>query len=328
MGRWAVSIDLKASWVCLVAVLGLSACQYPKGPPPSTSVPAFSSPLPLVSVSFTSTTVPTLTPTLVTPPPRQVTFYNQYLDSPDGQWQAESSFEQLEGGAAYRVRLIVRKLDQSVEWAPVDSTQRGIGYILPTLRYWSPDSKHFYFFNMPVGEACGVSYYPEENEWVELNVVDGSLASFPLPSGLEHTVSPDGRTMIYGTSTPPYGLRFRDLETGTEEFRPFTIPGDESTEVQAGGWVWSPDGGSVALSVAYLIPSANRCLNRGPFSVLRIDNMADPRFTPLIEHSRELVRLRVWETADRILAEDWNGYTWWMGSRSGLPAEAPNPQAP
>jgi hypothetical protein len=103
---------------------------------------------------------------------------------------------------------------------PVDYTQRGIGYTFPALRHWSPDNRHFYFFNKPVGESCGVSYYSEENEWVALNVDDGSLASFPLPAGLEHTVSPDGRIMIYATNTPPYGLRFRDIQARTEDFLP------------------------------------------------------------------------------------------------------------
>ncbi|HSF83482.1 MAG TPA: hypothetical protein VLA49_19745 [Anaerolineales bacterium] len=262
----------------------------------------------------------TATLTLVTPPPPETSLISQSLTSPDGQWIAEASFEFLEGDAGFRVRLVVRRIDQSVEWVPVDYTQEGLGYIYPAIRYWSPDSRHFYYFNMPTPDGCG-DFYPEEDQWVGLDVTDGLLSTLPLPPGRGHTISPDGGTMIYATSIPPFELRFREIQSGIEKSLPLPPSSEPKQEVQAGGWIWSPDGSSVALSVAY----GDSCgdWTKLSFSVVRVDDLTNPTLVPLVERNAKLIRLLAWETPDRILVKDWNGYSWWMDSRNGQEAPAP-----
>ncbi len=63
---------------------------------------------------------------------------------------------------------------------PGDYSQKGIGYIYPALRYWSPDSRFFYHFDMPVPDGCG-GFYPVESEWKMLDVENGALSALPLP---------------------------------------------------------------------------------------------------------------------------------------------------
>jgi hypothetical protein len=207
--------------------------------------------------------------------------------SPSGEWDAESSFEFLAGDAGYRVKLTVRKQDGSLEWTPVDYTQDGVGYIYPALRWWSPDSHTFYYFNMSTPDGCG-DFYPVENEWVALNVEDGSLSSLSLPQGRGHTISPDGRLMVYASTTPPHSLIFRNLLDATEDIVPLPPPKNEVLDVQTGGAVWSPDGSSLALSVAY----GDSCEDDPQsFSVLRVDDPSSPRLFPLVQDSPKLIRL-------------------------------------
>lgn len=309
--------------LCIAFLMALTSCSGTGGlPSPTTAVSATSSltsqPLP------TATLAPTVTRSLVTPPPPEATLISQLMTSPDGQWDAEASFEYLEGGASFRVRLAVRKTDGASEWVPVDYTLEGIGYTYPTLRHWSPDSRYFHYFNMPVGDGCG-DFYPEENEWAILDVADGTLSTLPLPVGRGHTISPDGRIMIYTSLTAPYRLHFRDISTSTEQVLPLPPPEDETLEVQAGGTVWSPDGASFALSVAYGDSCEGKPLS---FSVLRVDDPSHPVLRPLVEHSDKLLRLIRWETNDRILVKDWNNYSWWIDAQTGQAVPAPEHQGP
>jgi hypothetical protein len=308
-------------WVCVAigTLLLLASCQPARAAEGTSSPQVTLTPSPL-SPTPTHPPSPTATQSLVTPRPPETSITRQTLDSPDGRWVAESSFEFIQGGAAFRVRLVVRNPDESIEWVPVDFTQDGIGYLYPAIRYWAPDSRHFYYFNMPTPDGCG-DFYPEEDQWVELDVADGSVSTLPLPPGRGHTVSPDGEIMIYATGVSPYELRFRNIRSDAEMSLPLPASRYPEQEVQAGGWVWSPDGSSVALSVAY----GDSCADRTElsFSVMRVDGMANPRLIPLIENSPELIRLVRWGTADRILVKDWNGYSWWIDSRSGQEAPAP-----
>jgi hypothetical protein len=129
--------------------------------------------------------------------------------------------------------------------------------------------------------------------------------------------------MIYATSAPPYGLRFRDMSSGEEGFLPLPSAPDETLKVQAGGWAWSPDGSSVALSVAY----GDSCEDRETlsFAVVRIDNVQRPVLEPLVEDSAKLLRLERWVAPNHILVRDWNGESWWIDSRQGVPVAAPPP---
>ena len=309
-------MDIKGIGLCVTALVVIASCG---GPRPSATLPSSPSPSP-VHQPTPSPSIPLVAPTLslLTPPPPEVTLDSRHMTSPSGEWDAESSFEFLEGGAAFRVKLVVRKEDGSVEWTPVDYTQDGIGYIYPALRWWSPDSQSFYYFNMPTPDGCG-DFYPVENEWIALSVEDGSLSTLTLPKGRGHTISPDGRTMIYASTTPPYVLIFLARLDSTEQVLPLPPPTAEVFDVQAGGAVWSPDGSSLALSVAY----GDSCRDDPQsFSVLRIDDPSHPTLIPLIQGSPKLIRLLRWDPSGLILVRDWNGYSWWMDSRTGNPTEA------
>jgi hypothetical protein len=249
---------------------------------------------------------------------------SRHITSPNGEWDAESSFEFLEGGASFRVKLVVRKEDGSLEWTPVDYTQDGIGYVSPVPRWWSPDSRTFYYFNMWNPDGCG-DFYPLEDTWAAINVDDGSTSTLSLPEGRGVTISPDGRTMIYATTSPPYGLVFSDRVDSTEQFLALPPPADEVFDVQAGGAVWSPDGSSLALSVAY----GDSCKDDPQsFSVLRIDNPLHPSLFPLVHGNTDLIRLLRWDSSNLILVRDWNGYSWWMDSHTGATTEAPPTTGP
>lgn len=305
----------------LALLVAAASCQTAQPPATASPTPSETAPDMPPATKVPSRPAPTRTVSLVTPPPSEITLTMQSLPSPDGLWSAESSFEQLEGDAGFRVRLVVRKLDGTAEWVPVDYTQDGLGYVYPALRYWSPDSRTVAYFNMPTPDGCG-DFYPEEDQWAVLDVLDGSLSNLPLPPGRGHTISPDGGTMIFATNIPPYGLRFRDTQSGEEGFLPFPPAAEDSLEIQAGGWVWSPDGASAALSIAY----GDSCGDPGSlsFSVVRIDDLMTPSVVPLIE-GPNLVRLERWEAPHHILARDWGGYSWWMDSRTGETVPAPTP---
>ncbi|HSB89890.1 MAG TPA: hypothetical protein VLD63_07695 [Anaerolineales bacterium] len=304
--------------VCASVLAVLASCSGPRPSPSPTEAPTIA---PTESPPPPALPPATETPSLVTPQPTQASLIRQVLASPDGEWNAEASFEFLDGGASFRVRLVVRKIDGSVEWTPVDYTQTGIGYSYPALRWWAPDSRTFYYFNMATPDGCG-DFYPIEDEWIALDVADGSQAPFPLPEGRGHTVSPDGETMIYASTSSPYRLVFRDLGTGTERLLPLPPPDNQNQEVQAGGAVWSPDGLSFALSVAYGDSCAELPLR---FSVLRVDRLSDPSFLPLVKGSRRLLRLIRWDPSGPILVKDWDDYSWWIDSLTGEPVPAPAP---
>ena len=315
-------MNFKRIGFCVILLIALTSCSGAGGLPSPTST-AWVTPTSTIQSLPTATQATTPTLSLVTPSPPEAALVSQVMTSPDGQWDAESSFEYLRG-TGYRVRLLVRKTGGAAEWVPVDYTQEGIGYFYPTLRHWSPDSRYFYYFNMPVGDGCG-DFYPEEDEWVVLDVADGSPSTLPLPAGRGHTISPDGETMIYTSLTSPYSLHFRDIPTSTEQILLIPPPEDETQIVQAGGAVWAPDGNSLALSVAYGDSCEGKPLS---FSVLRIDDLSNPVLHPLVEHSDKLLRLVGWETPDRILVKDWNNYSWWIDSQTGQAAPAPGSQGP
>lgn len=302
---------------CASVLAMLASCSGARPSPSPTEAPIIGStethPPPAVPPA-------TDTPSFITPQPTQASLIRQVLASPDGEWNAESSFEFLDDGASFRVRLVVRKIEGSVEWTPVDYTQTGIGYSYPALRWWAPDSHTFYYFNMGTPDGCG-DFYPIEDEWVALDVADGSQSPFSLPEGRGHTISPDGRIMIYASAGSPYRLIFRDLGTGTEWLLLLPPPDDQNQEVQAGGAVWSPDGLSFALSVAYGDSCAERPLH---FSVLRVDKLSDPSFLTLVERSRKLLRLIRWDPSGPILVKDWDNYSWWIDSQTGEPVPAPD----
>lgn len=260
---------------------------------------------------------------LITPPSPEITFVRQVLPSPDGQWLAQASFEFLDSGAAFRVRLAVRKSDGSVEWTPVDYTQRGLGYNYPALRSWSPDSRFFYYFNMPIPDGCG-DFYPIESEWSVLDVTTGALSALSVPVGRGHTISPDARTMVYASASPPYNLHFHSTVDFSEQLIPLPLGATEGEAIQAGGAVWSPDGSSFVLSVAYGDPCGEEPLS---FSIVRVDDVSGPVLYTLIDGSRKLLRVLLWDPSNRILVRDWNDYSWWIDSLTGQTVPAPAPEA-
>jgi hypothetical protein len=230
---------------------------------------------------------------------------------------AEASFEFLDEG--YRVRLSIRSTEGDREWNPVDYTGDGLGYVYPALRHWSADSRYFHYLNKPVPDGCG-DFYPIEAEWTVIDVEDGSLSSLSLPEGRGHTASPDGLTLVYQGLDPPFALRFRNTVDNSEVVLPLPPSPAEEQVVQAGGAVWSPDGSSLAISLAY----GDAC-GDGPlsFAVVRLDDPSKPRLSTLIAQSPKLLHLQQWDPSGRILVTDWDSSSWWIDSTTGEIVSAP-----
>jgi hypothetical protein len=313
---------MRSRWLLMVLIstAGLTACSNAD----SSSVWTPTAAALLTPTSKVVTTVgPEATPdpgALITPRPGFVARTAQQMTSPDGLWLAEASFEHLDGGAAgFRVRLTIREANDAVVWEPVNYTQDGLGYVYPALRAWSPDSRTFYYYNMQNPDGCG-DFYPIEEAWVGVSVADGSSSTLVLPTGRGHSLSPDGTTLVYASASPPYAIHIRALETLKESILILPRAEEGPDGVQAGGVAWSPDGKSFAFTAAYGDPCAFEGLS---FSILRVDDGAQPSLAVLIGESSKLLRIRKWPTQEKLLIEDWDGYSWWIDAERGGITSAP-----
>src|SRR3989304_400626 len=119
---------------------------------------------------------PPPTPSLITPAPTPSAMTAQSMASPDNDWRATASFENLQDG--FRVRLLVTAHDGTA-WSPIDIAGDGVGYTYPSLKYWSPDSRYFFFAERVAGGSC--DFFPIEDHWKRLDVRTGKLDDYPLP---------------------------------------------------------------------------------------------------------------------------------------------------
>jgi hypothetical protein len=236
------------------------------------------------------------------------------MQSPDATWTATYSFQYLQDG--YRVQLLVASSDGAISWSPINYTGHGEGYSFPFIRYWSPDSRYFFFAERVAGGSC--DFFPVEDHWVRLDVGNRQLNNYQLPEGRGHSISPDGFTVAYGSPRPPNQLVLLNLKDGTEVTANLPLAVTESAQV--GHFLWDP--GSTA--VVFATSTSDFCGPERPsFSLLRYDTSAN-KLTSLVADSPNLLRPTYWHPAGAILVEDWNGLTWWIDDETG--SKVPSPQ--
>ncbi|HET7011353.1 MAG TPA: hypothetical protein VFI11_11295 [Anaerolineales bacterium] len=238
------------------------------------------------------------------------------MTSPDGGWVATASFEHLDRG--YRVRLVVAAADGSRSWSPVDYVGHGEGYTYPSPRYWSPDSRYFYFDEHVAGGSC--DFFIVQHTWRRLDVTSGEVSDYPLPEGRGHAISPDGGFLAYASAETPSQLHLRDLSSGLDQA--FDLPPDLSSlpTTQAGRIMWDP----TSSSLVFVTASSDFCTDVRPVFGLLTYRRLDGRLTPLLSGSQDWLFPTVWDPGGSILIQDWNGKTWWIDAATGEKVPSPS----
>lgn len=256
----------------------------------------------------------TPTPRLITPAPAEGTFPDQSMVSPDGLWTALPLFETLSDG--YQVSLRVFNKDKSVVWTPVDYKGEGLGYLAPTPKRWSADSRYFYYAESTVSDGCS-DFLPLEDSWKQLDILTGMVTPFELPAGRGHQFSPDETLLAYTTALPPLELVVRDVSTQTEK-RVVLLPAETVDDVQGGRILWSPTGDELILA----IQAGKVCEGQKPAYYLLVVHLEDMKLRTMYEGEDYLFPL-TWDASRKILVKDWNSKSWWIDAVTGEITTAP-----
>jgi len=167
--------------------------------------------------------------------------------SPDGTWLATGlvafTKENIGGQLAY-IRLIIFSADGKTNWTILDQWKEvNLGFPVPTPLKWSRDGNHFYFTQRVIPDGC--SAFPFLTELQQVNLQDGSVANLLSDSAIALALSPDDSQVAYFLGGEG-GLILRDLKTGRKEETKL----NPSKDFDAGNILWSPDGQSLALTLA------------------------------------------------------------------------------
>jgi hypothetical protein len=167
--------------------------------------------------------------------------------SVDGRWVAAGLVafpkENIGGQLAY-VRLMIFSVDGKNHWTIVDEWQEiGLGFPMPQSLGWSQDHKSFYFTHRVIPDGCSV--FPFLIDLQRVNLTDGTVTELLPQSALTLALAPDEGQVAY-IGYGERGLVLRDLVTGEE--RETEI--DPGKDFNAGDIRWSPDGKSLALTLA------------------------------------------------------------------------------
>jgi hypothetical protein len=240
------------------------------------------------------------------------------MTSPDGEWIAETSFEQPEGEEEFRTQFKVYRVDNTQTWSLVDIRQSGLGYSYTRLHQWSGDSRYLYFSGWVVADGgCG-DFFPLISSWQRLDVETGQVSDFPLPTGRGHAFSPDDAYLAYASAGVPVQIHLLELSPGAEQSWLLLTPGATSDTAQAGNLLWSPTG------EAFLVVAASSAFCAEPeleFTLWRID-LAAPEPTVLVSEGEDLLWPLRW-VDDSILVRDWDQRTWWIDALNGQMTTAP-----
>lgn len=144
-----------------------------------------------------------------------------------------------------------------------------------------------------------------------VDVSDGSVEDIVPPVGLWLSLSPDETTLAY-VGYADRDLVLRDLSTGRERQAQIKAARDVA-EFHLGHLVWSPDGSTLMLTVAF-----DAC---GPpegrtHAIVRVDAQTLSQSIVLPEDDR-LFTTQTWSKADRVTLHDRDGNAWdldpWTG---------------
>jgi hypothetical protein len=257
----------------------------------------------------------TSTPVLKTPPPTPNPSYSlqvQSMESPNGEWVAQATFEQ-EIGKQYHIQFTVSRKDETKVWTILDYWGDGEGYTYAQLHRWSNDGQYFYFTGDRIAGG-GCDFSPIDSKWQRLNIDTGKITDFTLPAGRGHAASPDESTIAYASPDIPLYVSLDNVQSGQEQ--KVFLPTDSA---QIGDILWTPDGKAIILSVV----NGDLCGSSRPtFSLIRVD-INSLKITELASNSQDLLRPIQVELPNYLLIKDWNGYTWWIDATSGKPTTAP-----
>jgi WD40 repeat protein len=305
-----------ALWVVLVVAFALASCSNPAQPAPTAALESTNTPETVATSTPASATTPkpTRTPEPTGTPTSTPDFYvtataivkavvatgqprvsAPYL-SPDGQWRAEVIIYDCVhvfgvDPYAYEQLKIVR-VNDGMERVVADQLRfcGGLGAYGLGGRFWSPNSRYFYFTDAREGVPDGGGCYWERPLFV-VEAASGDverLAPGPL--------SPD-RTMIAmqrGTE-----LVLWSLDDGEIASNPLVIP-----DTAVGAMAWSPDG----QALVYL-QTASNCQPFGKSSIIRLD-VRELKHTLLLESETPGFIGVIWDAPHRIRLFDEQGKEW------------------
>jgi hypothetical protein len=262
----------------------------------------------------TETPRPTRTPTetpypTTTPDLAEMNFQSYQSYSPDGNWVAEglvASSRSIECCPDYYTRLVVSRVDGSTQYVVVDKWEKsGLGYTTPRPFHWSSDGSYFYYTNQPVVEGCGI--FVNGADLYKVDLRDGAITEvMPYLWGSWLSLSPDESTLAHVRSID---LVMRDLATGEE--REVNLGLEHN---YAGHIVWSPDGHSVALTLA-----RDSCF-RGDWAdattIMIVDSNTLEISTLIEADERKFITIE-WPQPDEILLRDESDRMWILNPVTG-----------
>jgi hypothetical protein len=269
--------------------------------------------------AITSAPAPALDSPHITPPPsNDLADFMRESISPDGRWKAHYSSTHLEDGRRHLLLQLFRLEEVwNLVWTILDETGIDIDSSELVMQGWDKGGSYFFFSPQPVLSKCQI-FDNASTSWRRLDLETGQVDDFPLPSGYEHALSPSGGSLAYITHDPELALVIHDLgkQVDTLIALPVEIlgPGEKS----AGGIAWA----SNSLNLVLTVSSGDLCNEPLSSALLRINLF--PERVNLVEMYDRLVVALVWHPSGKILLEDSDGYTWWIGAASGNITSAPS----
>lgn len=231
--------------------------------------------------------------------------------SPDGRWIAEGSMEGpfMEGDQEkYRVHLVVRRVDGQATWSVVDQVSNyGLGYTVPVPFHWSTDGQSLYVTNAPVPDGCALFVNGSDLQRVDLT--SGTVTEVVPAVGSSLALSPDETHLAYVGWGADTVLVVRSLDGADVARVPLAVGPDSA---QAGNIVWSPDGQSVLVTIAY-----NPCVtDQWTQSIVRVD-LAPVLQNILVDRDERLLETVSWSEPARAHLRDGAGKDYWLDTRTG-----------
>lgn len=277
---------------------------------PTLAAPS-ASPTATVQTAAPSPTPPPTQPSSATPDPSVLDVTITPSTSPDGAWTAVTTVaipKPDSGQEQYYQHLQVEGSDGSTRWTAVDQwSPYGLGYTTPRPFHWSSDGRYLYFTDEPVPDGCAL--FVNGSDLNRLDLTTGEVTTLVPQAGPWISLSPDEHTLAY-VAGGDRGLVLRDLATGQEQAIPLQVG---SGDWQAGDVIWSPDGSSLALTVAH-----GPC--RGGWaqstSILRVD-LARLEATPLLQEDNRLLLTAAWPDAATIVVQNQNGQRLELNAETG-----------